>query len=137
MDSRGAAAAALYLLEGASGLPVFALGRAGLGVLVGPTAGYLFAFPAAAWIAGRASERAWGRSLPLTLAGMAAAVAVLHLGGWSWLAAVIGLGPAQAFATGVAPFLLGDLVKLALAATALPMAQRAAERRAGPPSAER
>jgi biotin transport system substrate-specific component len=65
---------------------------------------------------------------------MAAAVAVLHLGGWSWLAAVIGLGPAQAFATGVAPFLLGDLVKLALAATALPMAQRAAERRAGPPS---
>ncbi len=127
---RGAGAAALYLLEGACGLPVFALGRAGLAVLLGPTAGYLYAFPLAAWIAGRASERAWGRSLALSLAGMAAALAVIHLGGWSWLVAS-GMAPEQAFAAGVAPFLLGDVVKLALAATALPAVQRALDRRGG------
>ncbi len=126
---RGAAAVLLYLVEGACGLPVFALGRAGVAVLVGPTAGYLYAFPLAAWIAGRASERAWGRSLALSLGAMGAAVAVVHLGGWSWLAAVAGLGAERAFATGVAPFLLGDLVKIAVAATALPAVQRSVDRR--------
>src|SRR5258705_3984502 len=54
--SRGAAAATLYLLEGISGLPVFAQGHGGALWLIGPTAGYLYSYPAAAWLAGWFSE---------------------------------------------------------------------------------
>jgi biotin transport system substrate-specific component len=120
----GAAAAGLYLLEGLVGLPVFALGRGGVGHLLGPTAGYLFAFPVAAWIAGRVAESAWGRSFWRAAVGFAGALAVVHLGGWSWLASVAGLGPGAAWNAGVAPFLAGDLVKVAFAASLAPLAQR-------------
>ena len=122
-SKRGAFAAVLYLLEGLGGLPVFANASFGPGVFLGPTAGYLFAFPAAAFVAGWVSERAWGRSVSLTIVGMTLALATIHLGGWSWLATVWGLGASKAFALGVAPFLLGDLIKVAIAATALPLAQ--------------
>src|SRR5436189_4070969 len=58
-STRGAAAAALYLLEGASGLPVFAQGHGGALWLMSFTAGYLFSYPFAAWIAGFLSEHGW------------------------------------------------------------------------------
>jgi len=122
-STRGALAAALYLLEGLGGLPVFANGAFGPAVFLGPTAGYLFAFPAAAWIAGRISERAWARSIGLTIVGMALAIATIHLGGWSWLATMMGLGAQKAFMVGVAPFWVSDIVKIAIAATLLPAAQ--------------
>jgi biotin transport system substrate-specific component len=122
-SSRGAAATALYLLEGLSGAPVFANGLAGPLVFVGPTAGYLLAFPAGAWIAGLVSERGWTRTIATTIAGMAIAVAVIHLGGWAWLATAMGLGAQKAFLVGVAPFWVSDIVKIAIAATVLPAAQ--------------
>jgi len=125
---RGFAAAVLYLLEGASGLPVFASGRGGLSVLAGPTAGYLYAFPFAAAIAGFFAERKWIGSVLRTVAGMALALTVILTSGWVWLAFVWNAGATQAFATGVAPFLLGDLVKVALAAALLPALQRWIER---------
>jgi len=121
---RGFAAGVLYLLEGASGLPVFASGRGGLIVLAGPTAGYLYAFPFAAAIAGFFAERQWIGSVLRTVAGMALALTVILTSGWAWLAFVWNAGATQAFATGVAPFLLGDLVKVALAAALLPALQR-------------
>lgn len=123
-SSLGAAAVSLYLFEGAIGLPVFAGATAGTLILFGSTAGYLLAFPLAAWIAGFVSERGWGASIVPTGIGMALALAVIHIGGWSWLVAGIHLTPAQAFAAGTAPFLLGDAIKLALAASLLPVAQR-------------
>jgi biotin transport system substrate-specific component len=115
---RGGAAAALYLAYGAIGLPVFAhpLG------LLGPTAGYLIAFPLAAALVGLLAERGWTARVPLTVATMAAGIAVIHLGGWSWLA--IGVGAAPAFAAGVVPFIAGDLLKIAIGAALLPTAQR-------------
>lgn len=117
---RGAAAAGLYLLQGAVGLPVFAhpLG------LAGPTAGYLVAFPLGAWIAGTLSERGWTRTIGGTIAAMAMALAVILLGGWSWLSAGMQLGARGAFVAGVAPFLAGDLIKIAIAAAVLPFVQR-------------
>ena len=122
-SSRGAAAAALYLLEGLSGMPVFAGGAAGPLVFLGPTAGYLLAFPAAAWIAGLASERGWARSMMTTVPPMVLAIAVIHLGGWSWLATAFGLGAKKAFLVGVVPFWASDILKIAIAATLLPAAQ--------------
>ena len=120
--SRGAAAATLYLLEGLGGLPVFAQGHGGAIWLVGPTAGYLYSYPAAAWLAGWFSERGFGSSIVRSVAGMLAALALIYVGGWAWLAALT--SPRAAYAAGVAPFLLADVVKIALGAALLPYAQK-------------
>jgi biotin transport system substrate-specific component len=121
-STRGAAAASLYLLEGMSGLPVFAQGHGGLGWLLGPTAGFLFSYPFAAWVAGYVSERGWGSSIVRAVAGMLLALGVIYLGGWSRLATLT--DPRTAFTLGVAPFILADIVKVALGAALLPKAQK-------------
>jgi len=119
---RGAAAAALYLLEGAGGLPVFAQGHGGAFWLVAATAGYLWSYPLAAFVAGWVSERGWGTTAGRAIAGMLAALAVIYAGGWSWLAIIS--GPSVALAIGVAPFLVADIIKVALGAALLPRAQK-------------
>jgi biotin transport system substrate-specific component len=123
---RGAAAAILYLLEGLSGLPVGAQGHGGPLWLIGPTAGYLYAYPFAACIAGWFSERGWGSSIPRAFATMLVALAVIYFGGWSWLAILA--GPRAAFGMGIVPFVIADLVKIAIGAALLPYAQRLVER---------
>ena len=120
-STRGAAAAVLYLLEGASGLPVGAQGHGGMPWILGPTAGFLFSYPFAAWVAGFVSERGWGSSIVRAVTGMLLALGVIYLGGWSWLA--IQLGPSVAFTGGVVPFVLADIVKVAIGAALLPKAQ--------------
>ena len=122
-SARGAAAASLYLLEGMSGLPVFAQGHGGLGWLLGPTAGFLFSYPFAAWVAGFVSERGWGSSILRAITGMLLALGVIYLGGWSWLTILL-TDPRAAFTAGVAPFILADIVKVALGAALLPKAQQ-------------
>lgn len=125
---RAALTATVYLLEGAAGLPIFAQGHGGVAALIGPTAGYLFAFPLAAAIAGWAAERGWTKRPLSTVPGMALALAVIHAGGWSWLAGAMGLGASTAFAVGVAPFLAVDAIKVVLAAALLPAAERIVSR---------
>lgn len=121
-STRGAAAATLYLLEGFAGLPVFSQGHGGAVWLVGATAGYLYSYPFAAWLAGFVSERGWGSSVVRSITGMLAALAVIYIGGWSWLAI---LTDAQtAFTAGIAPFIVADIVKVGVGAALLPYAQR-------------
>ena len=79
-STRGAAAAVLYLLEGISGLPVFAQGHGGAIWLLGPTAGFLYSCPFAAWVAGFVSERGWGSSIVRAVTGMLLALGVIYLG---------------------------------------------------------
>ena len=125
---RAAAAATLYLLEGAGGLPVFSQGHGGIFWLtVGPTAGYLLSYPFAAFVAGWVSERGWGSTVLRSVAGMLAALAIIYAGGWSWLTIVAG-GAQRAFVLGVAPFLIADAIKVAIGAALLPKAQRAVAR---------
>jgi biotin transport system substrate-specific component len=121
-STRGAAAAALYLLEGFSGLPVFARGFSGPAMFYGFTAGYLLSYPFAAWVAGFVSERGWGSSVLRAVTGMLLALGVIYLGGWSWFAILT--DARTAFAAGVAPFVLADIVKVALGAALLPKAQK-------------
>jgi biotin transport system substrate-specific component len=121
-STRGAAAAALYLLEGFSGMPVFAQGHGGAIWLAGPTAGYLFSYPFAAFVAGWFSERGWGSTIVRAIAGMLIALGVIYLGGWSWLAAFT--GAKGAWLGGVRPFILADIVKVAVGASLLPQVQR-------------
>lgn len=127
--NRGACAAALYLLEGAGGLPVFSQGHGGALWLLGPTAGYLWSYPLAAWVAGTFSQRGWGSSIVRSVAGMLAALAVIYAGGWSWLAVLS--GSRAAWLGGVAPFIAADVIKIAIGAALLPYAQRLTARLAG------
>ena len=101
----------LYLAAGMVGLPVFAAGG-GLPYLLGPTGGYLLAFPIAAWVAGAAASR-W-RGVPGVVFGALLGLLMIHAGGLSWLAALSGREAATA--VGLAPFFVGDLLKIALVA---------------------
>lgn len=119
---RAFAAQALYLLEGACGVPVFAAGTFGPAILAGPTGGYLVAFPFAAALTGALAARGWDRRFVPMLAAMLAGSAVILVLGLSWLARFV---PAPGLpAAGLLPFLPGDLVKAALAALALPAVWR-------------
>jgi biotin transport system substrate-specific component len=115
----GASALVLYLAAGASGLPVFAGGSAGALHLLGPTGGYLLAFPVAAavtgWLCGRAGGQADRRTLVRTLLASAAGMLVIHVGGVSQLAILTG-DPGAAVRLGFLPFFTSDLVKVGLAA---------------------
>jgi biotin transport system substrate-specific component len=122
-STRGAATAILYLLEGLGGMPVFAQGHDGAAWMLGATAGFLWSYPLAAWVAGRFSERGWGSTTARAVAGMLAALALVYAGGWAWLA-VLTSSPRAAFAAAVAPFVLADMVKVAIGAALLPYAQR-------------
>jgi biotin transport system substrate-specific component len=118
----GVATVALYLLEGALGLPVFAgtpEKGIGLAYMVGPTGGYLAGYLVAAVIVGLAVEKGWGRN-PFALFGaMVVADAAVFALGALWLGTVVGWDK-PILAWGVTPFLLGDLVKIALAAALIP-----------------
>ena len=119
----GVATVALYLLEGAFGLPVFATGG-GLAYLVGPTGGFLIGFLVMAAIIGYAADKG-ASGKPLTLfAAMVAADAVLLVLGFVWLLALSGNAGwidqnnvvASAFAGAIQPFVIWDILKMALAA---------------------
>jgi len=119
----GGVTLAAYLFEGALGLPVFAGGAAGVAVLMGPTAGYLFGFLLAAIAMGYLAERGMGRTVFSTIAAMVIGNCVIYLCGALWLANFIGFG--QAIVMGVLPFLFGDALKLVVAAGLMPWAWRA------------
>lgn len=111
----GAGAMVLYLALGALGVPVFAGGTGGLSHLFGPTGGYLFAFPLAAFATGHLAERGNpARCLGASAAGML----LLHLLGLTWLAVATGRSLA-ATVTGLAPVVWSDLAKVLLAGVVL------------------
>lgn len=115
----GALAMLAYLIEGASGLPFFAAGGSGLQrLLLSPTSGYLLSYPAAAFVVGFLAERGWDRRFVTAAAAMGLGSIIILLSGWAWLVSFV--GPAGAWAAGVAPFLIGDVIKIALAAAVLP-----------------
>jgi biotin transport system substrate-specific component len=116
MGSRwGLASVGVYLLAGACGLPVFAGGLGGIGRIVGPTGGYLIGYLPAVYIIGKISARTHQGAVYDVLA-MICATVVLYACGVSWLKIVTGMTPAKALAVGMAPFLVGDALKIAAAA---------------------
>jgi biotin transport system substrate-specific component len=125
---RSALAMVLYLFEGLAGLPVFQpLGIPGPARFLGPTAGYLVAYPFAAFVTGWLVERGANFRLPRApksqpagapLAGaLLCGEAVIFLGGCTWLALGMHLGWTSAWQTGALPFIPGEIVKMALIVT--------------------
>jgi biotin transport system substrate-specific component len=115
----GALALVAYLFEGAAGLPFFRGANGGwLYLALSPTAGYLLAYPLAAFVTGWLAERGWDRKFLKAAAAMAIGSIVILFGGW--LGMLRFYSTEQAFALGVVPFIIGDLLKIALAAAALP-----------------
>jgi biotin transport system substrate-specific component len=110
----GLSALLLYIVLGALGLPVFAGGGAGFLHLVGPTGGYLLAFPIAAGVTGALAGREPRSPLRVLLA-CALGMVIIHTGGVAQLA-LLGGDPALAIRVGFVPFLTGDLLKVGLAA---------------------
>jgi biotin transport system substrate-specific component len=110
----GVSALVLYIALGALGLPVFAAGGSGILHLLGPTGGYLLAFPVAAGITGALVRRA-PRSVLMVLLACALGMVLIHAGGVAQLA-LLGGDPTVAFRVGFIPFLTGDLLKVGLAA---------------------
>lgn len=115
----------LYLLEGAAGLPVFQpFGPPGAAHLVGPTAGYLWASPAAAFVTGWLVEKGANLSALRLIGALLAGEALIFAGGCAWLALAMGMGWRGALAAGAAPFAAGELIKIALVVTLTRTAER-------------
>ena len=125
---RGTVALLLYLTEGALGLPVFAGGASGVGYMLGPTGGYLVGFVVAAGAVGWLAQRGWDRRLLWAAVAMVIGNGVIYVCGVAWLAVFLG-DPWGALFKGLLLFLIGDLIKIAVAALALPGGWKLVRRR--------
>jgi biotin transport system substrate-specific component len=123
----GLASQLLYIFAGVAGLPVFAASPIlpqGAARLIGPTGGYLMAFPLAAFAAGALAERGFDRRYLTSVLAMAVGLAIIFLSGVAWLSVVTPLGVSGAISTGLAPFLPADILKILIAGAVLPAAWR-------------
>ncbi|MBZ0261796.1 MAG: biotin transporter BioY [Hyphomicrobiales bacterium] len=129
----GAVTLALYALEGAAGLPVFANFQAGLFLPTGEiiaTGGFIIGFIVAAALVGHLVEKGWGANIVKLCGAMLLGAVIIYVPGLIWLVGwlivmkgmVITSAIPAAFSSGVLPFIIGDIVKAILAALAFPAA---------------
>ena len=114
---RALAAVSAYILQGSLGLPVFAGGKSGLAVLMGPTGGYIWGFAAAAFVVGYLIEIGWDKKVLQAFLAMLLGNGLIYLSGLAWLAEFIPLE--YLLETGFYPFLAGDLTKILFAVVIL------------------
>jgi len=119
----GALSQILYLMLGIAGLPVFAFSPElpqGVARILGPTGGYLMAYPLAAYVTGWLAELGMDRRYRTSILAMAAGLSVIFAGGVLWLTTTVGV--AAALATGLYPFIVVDVIKIVAAGLVLPSA---------------
>jgi len=119
---RGLFAVSLYVLLGVVGLPFFADGKGGLDVIWGATGGYLIGFIIAGAVVGRLAELGWDRRVGGALGAMLIGSTIIYAIGLPWLMVVGELSASQTIDKGLTPFLVGDALKLVLAAAIFPAA---------------
>jgi biotin transport system substrate-specific component len=133
--NRGALSMGLYVALGAIGLPFYADGSGGWTIATGATAGYLVGFIVAAFVIGKMAEHGQDRKLSTSLPAFLSGSLIIYGFGAAWLAYDLGLpltagaGEPSAISLGVAPFLVGDVIKALLAGAVLPAAWILAEDR--------
>lgn len=125
---RGGLTAAVYLLMGIVGLPVYADRTHGLDVVLGATGGYLIGFVVAAAVVGWLAQRQWDRRFSSAVAAMLTGTVIIYVLGLIWLKQDQGLDLATTLEYGLYPFVPGDLLKLYLAGALLPGAWRLVRR---------
>ena len=121
----GVASQVLYLAAGIAGLPVFAASPVlpqGAARLLGPTGGYLMAYPLAAFVTGYLGARGFDRRYLTSFVAMVAGLAIVFVGGVAWLSLLVGVQ--AALVAGFYPFVVKDTIKLALAAAVMPSVWR-------------
>jgi biotin transport system substrate-specific component len=121
---RGTASLLLYLLIGIAGAPVYADHKHGWNVFSGSTGGYIVGFVVAAALTGYLAERRWDRSFSTSVTAMLTGNVVIYVFGLTWLHHYLHVSWAKALEYGLYPFVAGDVIKLYLAALALPGAWR-------------
>ncbi|NIM03846.1 biotin transporter BioY [bacterium] len=114
----------IYLLLGIIGLPVFAKGSSGLGVLLGPTGGYLVGFVPAAFLIGWILEKKEKPPYALIFLAMVVGLLAIYLPGVGWLMWVARMNLVKALFLGALPFLPGDVVKIVVGALIVGRAMR-------------
>jgi biotin transport system substrate-specific component len=119
----GAASQALYVALGLV-FPVYAGGTSGWAHASGSTGGFLIGFVAAAWIVGKLAENRQDRAVSTAVPAFLTGTIVIYLFGLPWLAHTVGVSWVRAAELGLAPFVLGDLLKAVLAGLALPAVWR-------------
>lgn len=115
---------AVYWGMGAVGLPFYAGATRGWDVATGATAGYLVGFVVAAWVVGRLAERRQDRDLFTAIPAFLFGSVIIHLFGVPWLAHILDVSWTRAAELGSYPFIVGDLIKVALAGVLLPTSWR-------------
>jgi biotin transport system substrate-specific component len=119
----GAVSQILYLMLGIAGLPVFAHSPElpqGFARLLGPTGGYLMAYPIAAFVTGWLAERGLDRRYLTSILAMSVGLSMIFAGGVAWIAKFAGMD--TALATGLYPFIVVDIIKVVAAGLVLPTA---------------
>jgi biotin transporter BioY len=116
----GAMAMTVYLVEGLCGLPFFSGGLSGVGHLLGPTGGYLVAFPAAAFITGAFAENGWDKRFVTSVVAMAAGSLIILAAGLAWFSVLMHTPLPLAFQVSFLKFIPGDIIKILLAAAVMP-----------------
>lgn len=125
---RGASSMVLYVVLGMVGLPVFSEAGSGVGVILGPTGGYLVGFVFAAAFTGWIAQRSWDRRILRSLLAFAGGTIVTFLVGLPWLAVTLGLDLQQTLEAGLYPFIIGGVIKSVLAAGVVTLGWRYVER---------
>ncbi|MBL8101218.1 MAG: biotin transporter BioY [Anaerolineales bacterium] len=120
-SKRGVAAMIAYIAQGGLGLPFFAGGASGFGILTGATAGYLLGFIGAAYVVGWLAEKGLERSVRTSILPFFVGTVIIYIFGVAWLSIVLG-SLSKAIQFGLLPFLVGDVIKLMAAAIVLPSA---------------
>ena len=114
--SLGALSQFIYVMLGVVGIPVFSGGKAGIGVIFGPTGGYLLGFIIAAFMIGKIAGAKRGAGIFWHIFAMLAGMVIIYSLGITQLALVAKISFKKALAIGVLPFIPGDIIKILLAA---------------------
>jgi biotin transport system substrate-specific component len=127
-STRGALSLLLYLVVGIAGVPVYADHRHGWSVFSGATGGYIVGFVVAAALTGWLAERSWDKRFASSISAMLTGSVVIYICGVAWLHHFLGVNWSTTLDDGLYPFVPGDMLKVYLAAAALPGAWRLVDR---------